>query len=342
MSITLAMRGVGEESPKLTLEGPRIVLGRGAGSDVRIPDSTVSHRHATIRAERSEYVLIDEGSANGTWVGGVRLSANTPRTLRNGDLIRLGRIWIEVRFESAVPTPDLAGATRDIAFALVAGALEALGDDVTTRVRVVEGTDTGEELRLDEEDRAYVVGRGDDCDLRLSDAEASRRHMLITRRGSQVYVQDLASRHGVALGEHAIPPGRDIPWRANAMVKLARTVLALEEPVALALRNIEADTDRKMTQEELAEPPPMRGAPSSQRTAEGSQRTAEGMDPEPASIAESMQAAPIAEVPKSVPLRVPARRRRSSLTRADWAIVVVAVIVLVVSLAGLYFLLRGG
>lgn len=335
MSITLALRGTGRESAKLTLEGPRIVLGRGAGSDVRIPDASVSHRHATIRAERSDYVLVDEGSVNGTWVGGVRLTRGAPRLLRNGDLMRIGRIWIEVRFDAAVPTPDLANATRDLAFALVAGALESLGDDVTTRLRVVEGKDAGEELRLDDENRSYVVGRGDDCDLVLSDEDSSRRHLLVTRRGSLVLVQDLGSKNGVTLGEQRLQPGRDVPWRAQTMLKIARTVIALEEPVALALRDIESQGDEAMTETELTAPPPGEDRAASSAAVEAEAPVSVG----PPSSHEAA-VAPIAVVPPPIAPLAP-RSKKSALSRADWAIVAAAAFVLVTSLVGLFFLLRG-
>ena len=42
-------------SPSLVFDGPRIVIGRGAGSDVRLPDPSVSFRHASLRATGSEY-----------------------------------------------------------------------------------------------------------------------------------------------------------------------------------------------------------------------------------------------------------------------------------------------
>lgn len=342
MPITLALRGTSQESAKLTLEGPRIVLGRGAGSDVRIPDASVSHRHATIRAERSDYVLVDEGTVNGTWVGGVRLAAGSPRLLRNGDLMRLGRVWIEVRFDAAVPTADLAAATRDLAFALVAGALDSLGDDVTTRVRIVEGLDTGEELRLDEDGKSYVVGRGDDCDLVLSDEDSSRRHLLITRRASIVYVQDLGSKNGVELGEQRLPPGRDLPWRSHTMLKIARTVMALEDPVALALRDIESQSDEKMTHEEQAAPPPPAPLASTRRSdvvpSSSSPRGPASAHGPPSS--REANAAPIAVVPPPIAPLVP-RAKKSALSRADWAIVATAAFVLVTSLVGLFFLLRG-
>ena len=70
------------EGPSLTFDGERVVIGRGAGSDVPLPDPSVSVRHATIRATGTEYAIVDEGSTNGTWVGGVRLLPQTPRIVK--------------------------------------------------------------------------------------------------------------------------------------------------------------------------------------------------------------------------------------------------------------------
>src|SRR5262245_52114401 len=96
----------GEPRPpslSLTLDSPMIVIGRGEGSEVRLPDPSVSHRHATIRQRGNEYILVDEGSTNGTFMGGVKLGALAPRILKHGDLARVGRVWIEVRFDAQIP-----------------------------------------------------------------------------------------------------------------------------------------------------------------------------------------------------------------------------------------------
>ena len=42
--------------------------------------------------EQLRYIVVDEASTNGTFVGPVRLPPHTPRIVRSGDLIRLGRI----------------------------------------------------------------------------------------------------------------------------------------------------------------------------------------------------------------------------------------------------------
>jgi predicted Zn finger-like uncharacterized protein len=52
---------------------PRIVLGRGAGTDVQLQDSEISRRHAMIEILEDEAVLVDLHSTNGTFVGGAKI-----------------------------------------------------------------------------------------------------------------------------------------------------------------------------------------------------------------------------------------------------------------------------
>jgi hypothetical protein len=75
---------------ELILSKPEVVIGRAEGCDIGLfGDNSVEHDHAHIRREGREHVLIDMGSAAGTYVNGERVLA--PRPLRSGDSIRLGR-----------------------------------------------------------------------------------------------------------------------------------------------------------------------------------------------------------------------------------------------------------
>jgi len=123
----------------ITFDAPRIVIGRGEGCEIRLPDPSVSHRHASIRQRGSDYVVIDEGSTNGTFVGPVRLSPQAPRVVRSGDLIRVGRIWLELTTAQVLPTQNANLITKEIALALVASSLSAEGALSAPRLFVSEG-----------------------------------------------------------------------------------------------------------------------------------------------------------------------------------------------------------
>ena len=62
-------------------------LGRSLSADVEIDEPTVSRRHALIVREDGGTYLLDDGSRNGTWHNGVRVSRVA---LRDGDEIMLG------------------------------------------------------------------------------------------------------------------------------------------------------------------------------------------------------------------------------------------------------------
>lgn len=307
------------EAPTLTFDGDRVVVGRGAFADVRLPDPSVSARHATLRAQAGEYVLIDEGSTNGTFVGGVRLTPHAPRTVRSGDLVRVGRVWLEVRTDAAPITSDLPLATRDLAFGLVQEAMRAVGDETAPTVRVVEGPDHGAMLVLGEEGHAYVVGRGESCALLLADADASREHVQVVRRGASVLVRDLGGKNQAALGESWLPADRDIVWRRPAMLRVGRSVLALAEPVAEALAELEAAVDEALPEGGSPPPPSSHGPRSLGVGAAG--------------------AAPIAEVPP--PVAVAPARRRSDWSTTDIAVGGAALLVIILSAGGLYWLFHG-
>ena len=325
MPITLTVRADSDagSEPSLTFDAQRVVIGRSASCDVRVPDPSVSQRHAVISAQGAEYQIIDEGSTNGTFVGGVRLSPKASRSIRSGDMVRVGRVWLEVRIDQTAPTPDLALATRDLALALVQNAMATQGNDTVPKVTIVEGPDMGIVLPLSDEGRVYVIGRGEECDLPLADADASREHVQIVRRGATVLVRDLRSKNGSTMGEQPIPTGRDVPWKRSAMVRVGATVLALDEPVAVALGDLESAADEKMSAGETP-PPPKSRAPKEPEAPPRSQRGAE---------------APIARVDKSL-VTVATRRRAPRIKMADIAIIGSALALIALSIAALVWVLK--
>jgi len=70
------------------ISGAEATIGREVGSTIHLgTDNTVSRRHARILRQGDGWVIRDEGSSNGTWVNGVRV---TEQPLRPGDEIQIG------------------------------------------------------------------------------------------------------------------------------------------------------------------------------------------------------------------------------------------------------------
>lgn len=333
MPVTVIVR-TAETEARLTFDGmQRVVIGRGASCDVRLPDPTVSHRHACLRAKGVEFVLFDEGSTNGTFVGAERVAAHTSRVVRSGDAVRVGRVWLELVVDQSPVTRDVAGATRDLALELVSRALAESGGDLTMRLLVLEGPDQGTYLPLADEGRSYLLGRDKACDLALSDRDASRNHARVERRGDAVFVTDLGAKNGTWIAGSRAPQQEEVPWRPTQVMRIARTVLGLEEPVALALARIEGAPDALLPEREAPQPPPNRPAPPGGESSQSF--SASGLQ------AEKGSAAPIAMGPATQLPDGNAATERRSFSITDVVVIGAAISVIAMSVAGLIWLLRG-
>ena len=69
-----------------------ISLGRSSRNDVVIKDKFVSKNHLIIREKNQRYYLEDLGSANGTFLNGVKIDPNELIELQNNDKIGVGFI----------------------------------------------------------------------------------------------------------------------------------------------------------------------------------------------------------------------------------------------------------
>jgi pSer/pThr/pTyr-binding forkhead associated (FHA) protein len=326
MALTIVVRsGDTESPPKITFEAPRIVIGRGEGCEVRLPDPSVSHRHASIRQRGTDYIVLDEGSTNGTYVGAVRLSPQSPRILKSGDTIRVGRVWLEARIEHAPATQQPQVATKEIALSLVSSALLAQGENAALNIVVASGPDAAANLELREFERRYVAGRGSAVDLVLEDPDASRRHVEFERRGERLLVRDLGSKNGSSIDGRKLVPNQQTAWKPLEELRIGGNVLSYEDPIASALEELERAVDEPIPEDESVP------APAAEAT------SPPPPDAEPG-LPDAATSSPIAKVARERPTRrAPARRRMGT----DLLVALLALTVLGLSVMGLVWVFGG-
>jgi diguanylate cyclase (GGDEF)-like protein len=56
-------------------------------------------------------------------------------------------------------------------------------------------------------DRPLLIGRGDDCDIRIADCSVSRRHALLRPEGEDYYAIDLDSTNGTFVNDSSVAQG---------------------------------------------------------------------------------------------------------------------------------------
>jgi pSer/pThr/pTyr-binding forkhead associated (FHA) protein/tRNA A-37 threonylcarbamoyl transferase component Bud32 len=161
----------GDDRGKRLSVDAELLIGREAPEDDGrlADDSEISRRHARIsRGAAGELTIEDLGSANGTFVNDERIRG--PRTLRPGDVVRLGRTRLEV-------TPGDAPS------------------DAGQELVVTAGADEGRRLTLGDQ---LELGRDVSGAGKLGgDPELSRHHARVARdaRGRHT-IEDLRSANG--------------------------------------------------------------------------------------------------------------------------------------------------
>ena len=97
---------------RFRLERPIAHIGRGASNEVRLRDESVSGSHATLTRRGSQWVVLDLGSTNGTYVDGERISGE--RVLHGVSEIRFGGIKMVFRPIAGSAADDDVMSTRAI------------------------------------------------------------------------------------------------------------------------------------------------------------------------------------------------------------------------------------
>jgi pSer/pThr/pTyr-binding forkhead associated (FHA) protein len=344
MPILLRVRTVDGVTPWLSFDAERIVIGRSAGSDLRLPDVSVALRHAVITFDKRNYVLSDEGTKSGTYVGDNQLSPRAPQPIKSGDKLRFGRILIDVSQEPLQAETSVKAASRRIAYQLVEHAQRVLGEPHTVRMVVVSGPDAGEELRLADGDQRYLIGRGEHCHLVLRDPNVSREHVELRRVGDLLQLYDAGSRGGMKLGGESVPAGRAVTWRPSVHLAIGSTLIGLDDPVVRALDALDrgdevaltADEEALFLHTELAEenskansatPAAALGRTPASRAGDGGGSTGSHRDP----AAESLPL--LQQVNIALPATKPEPSRQN-----EWTIALLAVLVLTVSGMAIYWL----
>lgn len=148
----LVVHGV-DQGTRRELGTEAVDIGRGVVNDLRIVDTEVSRRHATIEFAAGAYVVTDRGSSNGTFVNGKPVRA---RRLHNGDRIQIGRSVLRFSEPDDDGSKLLAEQSIDIVGRRGPDDPSSIVDDIVDSVGQDEGRTVAEEAGM------TLLGRPED------------------------------------------------------------------------------------------------------------------------------------------------------------------------------------
>ncbi len=337
MAVTLSIRSADEgegAAQTLTFDQPRVVIGRGAHADVRLPARAVSSTHCVLRLEGGELTIVDDGSSNGTLVNAAPLVRGRKRPLRDGDRVMVPGFELSVTIATAAADPPDRTAT--VARKLLGEALARAGSaGAPPCLELVSGRKPGQRWTFAPSLPRIVAGRGDGCEIFLDDPDCSRHHAEFVRDEQGVVVRDLASKNGVHIGARRVSDRR---LRDGDEVRLGRVVLRFHDPADALLRAFESGADESAP----VEPARARSAPPPEPAASIS--SPEPLDPSPVPAAEGGPAPSDPATAPPAPGRAATSPARAVPSRPrpvfDWVVAALALVILAVSVVALALVLR--
>jgi NADPH-dependent 2,4-dienoyl-CoA reductase/sulfur reductase-like enzyme/pSer/pThr/pTyr-binding forkhead associated (FHA) protein len=244
--------GINEQKPKETVLVPapefarvlqlseqrlsqtRVVsIGRQPGIALLVDEGTVSRRHAEISYANGQYILLDVGSSNGTFVNGQRLKSQAPYILQPDDTIRFGT-KVKFTFKQRAVDPKLKVAMSSVTMIglpydprkdnaplglpvfsmdgslLLPGTTVPVPVDVvktfksTPALLLVKSANQPPEVCLLKQGKHTLIGRDEGNDIEIIDVAVSRRHAEILPGPDGFYVRDLGSSNGVIVNQTSI------------------------------------------------------------------------------------------------------------------------------------------
>lgn len=89
----------------IVVDADEALVGREANCNVVVPHPSVSRRHALLKRKQGVFFVVDQGSANGTFVDSKRI---VDAALREGTVLRFGSSTFKVEVRDETPVESVA------------------------------------------------------------------------------------------------------------------------------------------------------------------------------------------------------------------------------------------
>jgi hypothetical protein len=218
------------ELPGVDVDG-RVVIGSGAGANVRLPAAVASPEHVVIEHGRWH-------AHAAVTVDGVPRSTGASASLGDGATVAGGRELAPVALVTfelgayrvrVVKAPaGVAASTPQRTESLARELMRSLlGDGAAPSLAIESGPKAGARRALQPPVSRLVIGRGDDADWSILDEDLSRRHAEIRRGWDGTTIVDLDSQNGTRVDGERITA---CELRDGARIELGNVVMVYADP----------------------------------------------------------------------------------------------------------------
>lgn len=102
MQVKLKVLAGSNEGKEIAVNAEKFLIGRADECQLRPKSESVSRRHAAIIQKDGRVLLVDLKSRNGTFVNDKQLTSDKAKILKDGDLLRVGKLEFQVAIEVGI------------------------------------------------------------------------------------------------------------------------------------------------------------------------------------------------------------------------------------------------
>lgn len=102
MQVKLKVLAGSNEGKEIAVNAEKFLIGRADECQLRPKSESVSRRHAAIIQKDGRVLLVDLKSRNGTFVNDKQLSSDKAKILKDGDLLRIGKLEFQIAIEVGI------------------------------------------------------------------------------------------------------------------------------------------------------------------------------------------------------------------------------------------------
>ena len=188
MQVKLKVRTGSHEGKEISVSTEKFLIGRSESCQLRPKSESISRKHCVIVLKDNRVLVQDLKSRNGTFVNDKRLPLDKAKVLKNGDMLRVGKLSFELVIEHGLQgnkKPEVADMGDAAARTVEAGSHDSRFEavdvsawldeaDQIDRVRKLSDPET-RQFRLDQaiEDDSSVSEAGDSTELSVSEVEST-------------------------------------------------------------------------------------------------------------------------------------------------------------------------
>jgi pSer/pThr/pTyr-binding forkhead associated (FHA) protein len=102
MQVKLKVLAGSSEGKEIAVNTDKFLIGRADECQLRPKSESVSRRHCALVQKDGRVLLIDLKSRNGTFVNEKQLSADKAKILKDGDILRVGKLEFQIAIEVGI------------------------------------------------------------------------------------------------------------------------------------------------------------------------------------------------------------------------------------------------